>query len=446
MASTSTDWREAILADEYAMEFGGSGESKYHVPIDSMAALLGWFLVWHEDQISDDVWGERFYQWGVAAGISKPTLHTITFAMLNIARELPWVLDTEPADASAPVQDPAYSARKSKVDQTGMDKFLGSYLQSDTFPLMAVPGLGEITATDLSSNGERLGSGWEPPPPGEDADYKIPIESFACLMGHLLIFHQEDIDAPQWGERFFTWGEIVGIGRAQLHPIACALLEVASLIPCVADDTCDGLAGFSEGTVFQPGKSNTREDVLAEFIEWTGKGPINVLDVPSLGHATARILASSSISGSGGGGGGGGVGGGAAAAAAAAAALELDRRALELEEQRLKMEGKRLQLQKQRAQLTAAKDEQARRARAEAQKQQLRQRRPQAGGYKAQLTAFWTIYAPEKLGTEDAVLAKYCGREKEMMTRLKKKYTSDGGAKPRSNPSEKSCCEKCSIM
>ena len=47
----------------------------------------------------------------------------------------------------------------------------------------------------------------------------------------------------------------------------------------------------------------------------------------------------------------------------------------------------------------------------------------EAGGYKAKLTAFWSIYAPEKLGTEDAVLAKYFGREEEMITKLKYKYT-----------------------
>ena len=77
-----------------------------------MAALLGNLLCWHEEGISNAEWGERFYQWGVAAGISKGTLHTITFSMIEIARTLTWVGEDESGEDSA---GGSYSPTKSKV-------------------------------------------------------------------------------------------------------------------------------------------------------------------------------------------------------------------------------------------------------------------------------------------------------------------------------------------
>jgi hypothetical protein len=68
--------------------------------------------------------------------------------------------------------------------------------------------------------------------------------------------------------------------------------------------------------------------------------------------------------------------------------------------------------------------------------------------YKEKLTAFWKVYAPEKLGTEDAVLIKYRGKEAEMFEKLKKKYTTNddnvsaGGGNPAaSSESSSSCCD-----
>jgi hypothetical protein len=95
-----------------------------------------------------------------------------------------------------------------------MADFLGTYTMSvDVAPLSAVPGLGKVTCAALASGGGGLGSGWEPPAPGQDDSYKIPITSFPCLMGHLLVFHQEDINAQLWGERFFQWGAAIGMKK-----------------------------------------------------------------------------------------------------------------------------------------------------------------------------------------------------------------------------------------
>ena len=201
--ATPKDWRAVILANAGPMQCGGSGESSFHVPIDSMAGILGWLLVWHEEDISDGEWGERFYQWGVAAGISKPTMHTITASMIALARTLPWVSDDR--SATAPDGDNAYQASMSRCSQDKLTEFLMEFCDAELgdAPLVAVPGLGKVTAKNLSSDGDFLGAGFEPPPPGELKGYKIPITSFPCLMGHLLVFHQEDIDAERWAERFF---------------------------------------------------------------------------------------------------------------------------------------------------------------------------------------------------------------------------------------------------
>lgn len=292
MASASSDWRATILTetgDARKMAKGGSGDSSFHCPIDSMAALLGNLLCWHEEGISNAEWGERFYQWGVAAGISKGTLHTITFSMIEIARTLTWVGEDESGEDSA---GGSYSPTKSKIGGDAMADFLGTYTMSvDVAPLSAVPGLGKVTCAALASGGGGLGSGWEPPAPGQDDSYKIPITSFPCLMGHLLVFHQEDINAQLWGERFFQWGAAIGMKKQLLHPIVCALLAVAETMPCVPDDTVDGLDAFASDTEFTTAKSGTSADALASFLEKTADGCIPVTAVPSIGPVTAATLA-----------------------------------------------------------------------------------------------------------------------------------------------------------
>jgi hypothetical protein len=287
----SGDWRAMILAGGQVSK-GGSGQSSFHCPVDSMAALLGHLFCLHEEGISNAVWGERFYQWGVAAGISKGTLHTIVYAMLEIARTIPFVGDDESGSA-APTG--TYNPTKSKVGDDKMLEFIEEFSEGDidVAPLSSVPGLGKVTAAALGSSGDGLGSDWEPPAPGQDESYKIPITSFVALMGHLLVFHQEDIIAPTWGERMFQWGAAIGIGKTQLHPIVCALLAVAETMPCVPSNTCAGLAAFSADADFAASKSHTRADVLADFVERTADGPIDITDVPSIGPATARKFAES---------------------------------------------------------------------------------------------------------------------------------------------------------
>ena len=58
-------------------------------------------------------------------------------------------------------------------------------------------------------------------------------------MGHFLVFHQEDIDDEEWGERFFQWGATIGVGKSSLKTIVIALLEVAQVLPCVPSDIGD---------------------------------------------------------------------------------------------------------------------------------------------------------------------------------------------------------------
>ena len=251
-----------------------------------MAALLGNLFCFHTEGISNAVWGERFYQWGVAVGISKGTLHTIVYSMLEVARTVPFVGDDESGD-DAPVGK--YNPTKSKVGGDDIQAFFEVCSSDDVAPLSAVPGLGKVTAAALGTGGDGLGSGWEPPAPGQDDSYKIPIRSFVCLMGHLLVLHQEGIDAATWGERMFQWGAAIGIGKSQLHPIVCALLAAAESLDCV--DSFDGLGDFSDGAEFSASKSHTKADVLADFIEKTGEGPIAVTDVPSIGPVGARTLA-----------------------------------------------------------------------------------------------------------------------------------------------------------
>jgi hypothetical protein len=289
-----TDWREQIIAGGVKMTKGGSGESSYHVPIDSMAALLGQCLCWYENGITDEEWGERIYQWGVAAGISKATLHTIAAVMIDLARTLPWIEDA-PSSGGASGGGGSFKPGASRCTAGKMAKFLTEFGGGDidVAPLMAVPGLGKVTAAKLSSDGDVLGTGWEPPMPGQDDTYKIPITSFACLMGHFLVFHQEDIDGEVWGERFFQWGAIIGIGKAQLHPIAMALLAVAQVLPCVPSDTCDGLSAIDPATPgFSPAKSNIKGVTMDAFVEKTQSGvSLSVRDVPYLGAATEAKLA-----------------------------------------------------------------------------------------------------------------------------------------------------------
>lgn len=289
-ASADDDWRAVILAGGKVSN-GGSGQSSFHCPVDSMAALLGNLFCFHEEGISDAVWGERFYQWGVAVGISKGTLHTIVYSMLQIARSITWVGEDESQGASVPTG--TYNPTKSKVADDKMSEFLEEFSEGDidVAPLSSVPGLGKVTAAALSSDGDGLGSDWEPPEPGQDESFKIPIKSFVALMGHLLVFHQEDITAPRWGERMFQWGAAIGIGKTQLHPIVCALLKVAETMPCVPSNTCAGLSELAEDVEFAASKSHTREEVLADFVERTADGPIALLDVPSIGPATERKLA-----------------------------------------------------------------------------------------------------------------------------------------------------------
>ena len=113
LVDATRDWRHVILTmtgEDRKMIKGGSGHSTFHAPIDSMPALLGHLLCWHEDGITDAEWGERFYQWGVAVGISKATLHTIAFSMLAVARTIPWVgPDTAGGEDSVGSYDPAKS-------------------------------------------------------------------------------------------------------------------------------------------------------------------------------------------------------------------------------------------------------------------------------------------------------------------------------------------------
>jgi hypothetical protein len=165
-----------------------------------------------------------------------------------------------------------------------MAKFLTEFGEGDidVAPLMAVPGLDKVTAAKLSSDGE-LGSGWEPPMPGQDT-YKIPITSFACLMGHFLVFHQEDIDGEEWGERFFRWGATIGVGKSSLKTIVIALLEVAQVLPCVPSDIGD-TPGFS------PTRSRINLGIIDAFVEKTQSGvSLSVRDVPGLGVATEAKL------------------------------------------------------------------------------------------------------------------------------------------------------------
>ena len=281
MAGGIQDWRRTIL-EGGKVTCGGSGETAYHAPVDSMAALLGNLLKLHEDGISDAEWGERFYQWGVAVGIAKGNLHTVVYAMMNIARSISWV------GADEGVGEPAragqsYSPTKTKLDEQGLSTFITSvWMKGGDFvvpPLQDVPGLGAKTAAAL--RGDRLGAGWEPPPPGQQStrdgkSFKIPIASFPALMGHFLQFHQEGLNAQTWGDRFAIWGRTIGLSTHLLHPITCALLTVAELIPMVPSATTDGLEQYQEGVLFDPSRSGTRADVLAEFIEWTDEGPINI--------------------------------------------------------------------------------------------------------------------------------------------------------------------------
>ena len=251
-----------------------------------MAALLGNLFSFHTEGVSDAIWGERFYQWGVAVGISKGTLHTIVYAMLETARLVPFVGDDE-SGGDAPVGK--YNPTKSKVKGDDISAFFDVCASDEIAPLSAVPGLGKVTAAALGTGGDGLGAGWEPPVPGQDDTYKIPIRSFVCLMGHLLVLHQEGITAELWGERMFQWGAAIGIGKGQLHPIVCALLAAAETLPCVAE--FEGIAEFSEGAEFSSTKSHTTADKLAAFIEGISEGPIAVTDVPSIGPVGARTLA-----------------------------------------------------------------------------------------------------------------------------------------------------------
>ena len=146
-----TDWREQIIAGGVKMTKGGSGESSYHVPIDSMAALLGQCLCWYENGITDEEWGERIYQWGVAAGISKATLHTIAAVMIDLARTLPWIEDA-PSSGGASGGGGSFKKGASRCTAGKMAKFLTEFGEGDidVAPLLAVPGLDKVTAAKLS--------------------------------------------------------------------------------------------------------------------------------------------------------------------------------------------------------------------------------------------------------------------------------------------------------
>ena len=265
----------------------------------SIAALLGNLLCWHEDGITDAEWGERFYQWGVAVGISEASLNTITFTMLKLARSISWVgrdtaTVTEP-DTYTTTQKQAwwmyeqyrsYNPKKSRVSMllatdhtltmpslslahsplslsdilplsrslppplslsitrtlvfpclsqisaTMMSRFLAKY-DAGVAPLIATPGVGKKTLAALATGGGGLEHTWEPPVPGQDESYRIPITSFPSLMGHLLILHHETIDVHVWADRFVAWGASIGMRKDLLHPIVCALLELAQFLPVI---------------------------------------------------------------------------------------------------------------------------------------------------------------------------------------------------------------------
>ena len=456
------DWRRTILEGS-KVACGGSGASAYHTPVNSMAALLGNLLMWHEDGISDAEWGERFYQWGIAVGISKSNLHTIVYAMLNIARSITWVGEDDGTGSPARATQ-SYSPTKSKLKGAGLSDFITAvWSKGGDFvvpPLQDVPGLGVATAAAL--RGDRLGAGWEPPSPGQPSTpgrpaFKIPITSFPALMGHFLQFHEEGLDAQRWGDRFAIWGREIGVKATFLHPITCALLTVAELIPMVPSETTAGLDRYSEGVLFDPSKSHTRADVLAEFIEWTDEGAINVLDVPNLGEKTARVLARPSYK----------------MPAAEESSEEESVAALETiaaqretiaaqretiaaqreESQAAALDQIDAQKQELAARIAATKEEhlRAQRANSEQLAQLKRMRRTAAGRAKAatnkeRLIAIWAIHNPAKIPTADAVLSKYAGQEDALFAKLEAKYGAAPGApKPRSKPDEKSCCESCAI-
>ena len=168
--------------------------------------------------------------------------------------------------------------------------FLETYAAGDVevAPLSTVPGLGKTTVAAFATGGGGLEHGWEPPAPGQDESFRMPITSFPCLMGHLLILHHESIDAHAWADRFVEWGVTIGMRQNLLHPIVCALLEVAQLLPCVPNSTLGGLAMLHES---HHEKSHTSAKQLAMFLKKTGAGIIAMTDVPSVGPVTAATLA-----------------------------------------------------------------------------------------------------------------------------------------------------------
>ena len=142
----------------------------------------------------------------------------------------------------------------------------------------------------LATGGGGLEHGWEPPAPGQSESFKMPITSFPSLMGHLLILHHESIDAHAWAGRFVEWGVTIGMRQNLLHPIVCALLEVAQLLPCVPNNTLGGLAMLHES---HHEKSHPSAEKLASFLENTSAGCIVMTDVPSIGPAVVAILGES---------------------------------------------------------------------------------------------------------------------------------------------------------
>ena len=172
-----------------------------------------------------------------------------------------------------------------------MTQFIDTYAAGDVevAPLSATPGLGRKTAMALVTGGGGLEHGWEPPAPGQSESFKMPITSFPSLMGHLLILHHESIDAHAWAGRFVEWGATIGMRQNLLHPIVCALLEVAQLLPCVPNSTLGGLAMLHES---HHEKSHTSAKQLAMFLKKTGAGIIAMTDVPSIGPVTAATLGS----------------------------------------------------------------------------------------------------------------------------------------------------------